>query len=83
MLAGPAPSSLPFSDSRAFLTSWALLHGTAERAGSVRRVSAAEVEAVVIRSLHYLLVSGYLGGTHVESANRRGLRRHRNPDADS
>jgi hypothetical protein len=24
MLAGPAPSSLPFSDSRAFLTSWTI-----------------------------------------------------------
>jgi site-specific DNA recombinase len=35
---------------RYYLSS-ALLHGTAERAGSVRRVSAAEVEAVVIRSV--------------------------------
>ena len=35
---------------RYYLSS-ALLHGTAERAGSVRRVSAAEVEALVIRSV--------------------------------
>jgi len=35
-------------------------------------------------SIATICVSGYLeGGTHVESANRRGLRRHRNPDADS